>query len=327
MGAVNDLIDVRVDDATSEIQDLIAGLSETPRLIPTVYGYDERGSDLYARICDLETYYPYRTEWELLSRNIDSICGLVKRDEIVELGCGTATKSELLLNRMSATPGGSSRYVPIDVSEEMLMRTSARLAGSIDGLEVWPVAGDYHSGLKVVEQRPEASRLFMFMGSSLGNMSEQKRHELLTGIRSAGSRGDVLMIGVDFDKSRAALETAYNDPPGYDLWHNFLTNRLACLNRLFGGDFDPSAFESRLSYNTDACRMEAQIWPKADVAFHLADLNLRGVVKADERVTVDTSHKFKADELDELLDAVGMRILESYEEPSVKYALLLVEMT
>ncbi|WP_191259831.1 L-histidine N(alpha)-methyltransferase [Amycolatopsis oliviviridis] len=94
MGAVNDLIDVRVDDATSEIQELIAGLSEAPRLIPTVYGYDERGSDLYAWICDLDSYYPYRTEWELLSRNIDSISDLVKRDEMVELGCGTANGSQ-----------------------------------------------------------------------------------------------------------------------------------------------------------------------------------------------------------------------------------------
>jgi dimethylhistidine N-methyltransferase len=326
MGAVNDLIDVRVDDATSEIRDLIAGLSEAPRLIPTDYAYDERGSDLYARICDLETYYPYRTEWTLLTRNVDSICGLAKMDEIVELGCGTATKSELLLSRAAIKSPVPLRYVPIDVSEEMLRRTSARLAGSIDGLEVWPIAGDYHSGLSVVERQPEASRLFLFMGSSLGNMSEQKRRELLVNIRSAGRPGDLMVIGVDFDKPSSVLEMAYNDPPGFDLWHNFLTNRLTCLNRVFDGDFDPSVFDSRLAYNADARRVEAQIWPRVDVEFCLAGLDLRGVVQAGERVTVDTSHKFRDDELNELLDTAGMRIMESYEEPAVKYSLLLVEM-
>lgn len=326
MGAVNDLIDVRVDDATNEIRDLIAGLSEVPRLIPTVYGYDERGSELYARICDLETYYPYHTEWTLLTRNVDSICDLVNIDEIVELGCGTAVKSELLLSRASVKSQAPLRYVPIDVSEEMLRKTSARLADSIDDLEVWPIAGDYHRALSVVEQQPKASRLFLFMGSSLGNMSEQKRYELLMNIRSAGQHGDLLVIGIDFNKPRSVLENAYNDPPECDLWHNFLTNRLICLNREFDGDFDPSVFDSRLAYNTDARRVEAQIWPRADVEFCLADLNLRGVIKAGERVTVDTSHKFEVDELHQLLDTVDMRIMKSYEEPTMKYALLLVEM-
>jgi L-histidine N-alpha-methyltransferase len=326
VGAVNNLIDVRVDDATSEIRDLIAGLSEAPRLIPTVYGYDERGSDLYAQICDLETYYPYHAEWSLLTRNIKSICDLANIDEIVELGCGTAIKSELLLNQASIKSQVPLRYVPIDVSVEMLRRTSSRLAGSIDGLEIWPIAGDYHSGLSVVEQQPKASRLFLFMGSSLGNMSEQKRRELLVNIRSAGQRGDLMMVGVDFDKPRSILEGAYNDPPECDLWHNFLTNRLTCLNRSFDGDFNPSVFDSRLVYNTDARRVEAQIWPRVDVEFRLANLNLQGVIKAGERVIVDTSHKFKIDELNELLDTAGMRIMESYEEPAVKYSLLLVEM-
>ncbi len=327
MGVVNDLIDVRVDDATSEIRDLITGLSEAPRVIPTVYGYDERGSELYAEICDLESYYPYRTEWNLLKSNVDSICNLVNVNEVVELGSGTATKSELLLDRLSSKSQVPLKYVPIDISEEMLSRTSARLADSIDSLEVWPIAGDYHRGLSVVEQRPKVPRLFLFMGSSIGNMSEQKRRELLINTRSAGERGDLMMMGVDFDKSRSILENAYNDPPGYDLWHHFLTNRLACLNHLFGGDFDPSQFDSRLVYNTDACRMEARIWPRSDTEFRLAELNLRGKIKAGENVIVDTSHKFKVDELDELLDSAGMRIMESYEEPAVKYSLLLLEMT
>src|ERR1700753_230123 len=209
MGAVNDLIDVRVDDATSEVRDLIAGLSSAPRVIPTVYGYDERGSELYARICELETYYPYRTEWALLTRNVDSICDLAKKtSEIVELGSGTATKSELLLSRAAAKSQGPLKYVPIDVSEEMLMKTSARLADAIDGLDVSPVAGDYHSGLSVVGRQQKTSRLFLFMGSSLGNMSEQKRRELLADVRSAGQRGDLMLIGVDYHKPTSVLETA-----------------------------------------------------------------------------------------------------------------------
>lgn len=326
MGAVNDLIDVRVDDATSEIRDLVAGLSAAPRVIPTVYGYDERGSDLYAQICEMETYYPYRAEWALLKGNVGSICDRATVAEVVELGSGTATKSELLLRQAALQSREPLKYVPIDVSEEMLKRTSDRLSDSIEGLEVWPVAGDYHSGLSVVARRPAASRLFLFMGSSLGNMSEQKRRELLADVRSAGRPGDLMIVGVDFHKSPSVLETAYNDPPGFDLWHHFLTNRLVSLNRSFGGDFDPSVFASRLVYNTDARRMEARIWPRVDVEFHLADLDLRGTISAGEVVTVDTSHKFTPDELDELLDSSGMRIMESYEESDAKYSLLLLEL-
>jgi L-histidine N-alpha-methyltransferase len=43
------------------LEDVIAGLSGSPKRLPCKYFYDQRGSELFDRICTLEEYYPTRT--------------------------------------------------------------------------------------------------------------------------------------------------------------------------------------------------------------------------------------------------------------------------
>ena len=47
------------DDMLSEV---IAGLRSKPKTLPCKYFYDAEGSRLFDRICELEEYYPTRTE-------------------------------------------------------------------------------------------------------------------------------------------------------------------------------------------------------------------------------------------------------------------------
>ncbi|MGB3622517.1 MAG: L-histidine N(alpha)-methyltransferase, partial [Ketobacter sp.] len=48
--------------------DVLTGLSQQQKTLPSKYFYNSRGSRLFDRICDLEEYYPYRTELSLLPR-------------------------------------------------------------------------------------------------------------------------------------------------------------------------------------------------------------------------------------------------------------------
>ena len=46
---------------------LVAGLSASQKSIPPRFLYDEAGSRLFDRICELPEYYPTRTELSILS--------------------------------------------------------------------------------------------------------------------------------------------------------------------------------------------------------------------------------------------------------------------
>src|ERR1700754_452670 len=48
------------------LTEAIAGLSESPRTLPCKFFYDERGSELFQKICELPEYYVTRAELQIL---------------------------------------------------------------------------------------------------------------------------------------------------------------------------------------------------------------------------------------------------------------------
>lgn len=85
----------------SDIADLKSGLHLSPKHIPCGYLYNDRGSQLYEEITKLEEYYPFKTEKELLSQHASQIVSSIPAGSIiVELGCGNAEKTSVLLHAL-----------------------------------------------------------------------------------------------------------------------------------------------------------------------------------------------------------------------------------
>src|SRR5690606_35953669 len=107
------------------LDDVLDGLRRRPRSIPCKYLYDERGSRLFDRICELGDYYLTRAEIAILSTCAADIAAEIgPRTLLVELGSGSSTKSPLLLEAFVEPVG----YLPIDISEEHLLRAAGRTA-------------------------------------------------------------------------------------------------------------------------------------------------------------------------------------------------------
>ena len=82
---------------------LLEGLTKTPKEIACKYFYDEAGSRLFDRICDLPEYYQTRTETALLTRHAGEIAALMGPGaEIVEFGAGSLRKARILLDALEA---------------------------------------------------------------------------------------------------------------------------------------------------------------------------------------------------------------------------------
>ena len=67
--------------------DVRAGLTSPFKELSPRYFYDERGSELFERITELEEYYPTRCEREILDGEADEICEAANRPaSLIELG-------------------------------------------------------------------------------------------------------------------------------------------------------------------------------------------------------------------------------------------------
>src|SRR2546423_14337025 len=82
---------------TEFCEQVIDGLSQQPRTLPCKFFYDEAGSALFSKICELPEYYITRTEMRILrerGREIGNALGRVI--ELIGLGTGAGTKTQIL---------------------------------------------------------------------------------------------------------------------------------------------------------------------------------------------------------------------------------------
>src|SRR4051812_1359412 len=196
------------------LDDVRESLARTPRELSPKYFYDERGSQLFEEITRLPEYYLTRAEREILEARADDIVRTVVPCTLVELGAGSAEKTRVLLRAMHAQREHSESitYVPIDVSEEFLDQTRARLEAEDDRLRVVPLVADIGGELPL--PRVERPVLFAFLGSTIGNFASADAIGLLRRVRAQMGLRDRLLLGTDLRKDAAVLNAAYNDAAG-----------------------------------------------------------------------------------------------------------------
>ena len=128
-----------------------AGLTAPTKQLPCRFFYDRPGSALFEEICRLPEYYIPRAEQEILAARAAEIVGLFPEAiTMVELGCGNAAKTRLLIGE-ALRQHGALRYVPVDISRAMLEETCGALLRDYPALEVVAVAGEYEAGVFLLE--------------------------------------------------------------------------------------------------------------------------------------------------------------------------------
>jgi len=301
-------------DVTAFGQDLVAGLSATPRSISPKYFYDAEGSALFDRICELPEYYPTRTEVAILRDQAAHIAEAIgPRAEIVEFGAGSLMKIRLLLDAMDRP----SRYLPIDISGEHLGQAAARLQQDYAGLEVVPVVADYTQDLILPRPAKGAGRrVGFFPGSTIGNFTPpQALHFLRMAARVL--RGGALLLGADLFKDPALLHAAYNDAQGVTAAFNL--NLLARANRELGADFDLEQFAHSAFYNAPMRRIEMHLVSLKDQRVHLGGREF--AFAEGESLHTENSHKFTVESLRALAIEAGFTPGRVWTDPGRLFSL------
>jgi dimethylhistidine N-methyltransferase len=298
MSATNlSMLETGADEASHVELEIIAGLSQKPKQISPKYFYDKKGSALFDAITELDEYYVPRVEREIFMQHREEICATVgKGVTLIEPGAGSCEKIRWLLPELEP-----AAYVPMDISSEHLQASAAALSDDYAELKVTPQVCDHTRGIELSEAAREASPVFFYPGSSVGNFEPAAAVEFMRTMRAQMDDAGGLLIGVDTKKDEQVLHSAYNDAAGVTAKFNI--NVLDNVNRLLEGDIDTDKFTHHALYNDEHGRIEMHL---RCTGKHSAQLAGHQVEFAEgELVHTENSYKYHPEEFIGLAKQAG----------------------
>ncbi len=299
-------------------RDVRAGLQSSPKSLPPKWFYDSVGSDLFDQITRLPEYYPTRAEAEILRARSAEIADVTGADTLVELGSGTSEKTRLLLDALHQA-GSLRRFVPFDVDASILSQAATAIQAEYPGIEIAAVCGDFEKHLNEIPRG--GRRLFVFLGSTIGNLQPGVRSEFLAALASALQPGDGLLLGTDLVKDIGRLVRAYDDSAGVTAQFN--RNVLEVVNRELDADFDVEAFRHVASWNSDEERMEMSLQVDQSHKVYIRALDLAVEFEAGEKLLTEVSCKFRPEGVAAELAQAGLRCTQWWTDAAGDFGLSL----
>jgi len=297
--------DVAADDLRAAAR---AGLRQRVPTLPCKFFYDEEGSRLFDRICELDEYYVTRTEAQIMAEHVAAMAAAIgPRCRLVEFGSGSSTKTRALLDHLVEP----TAYVPVDISRDHLLSTAVDLQRDYPGLTVRPVSADYTQDLTLPPKSDAAERTVVyFPGSTLGNFGPDEAIAFLRRIHKLVGPNGGLLLGVDMVKDRDVLRAAYNDAEGVTAAFN--RNVLVRLGRESEVQVDPEGFEHLAVWDEDQARIEMRLVARGDQAI-VVD-GERFEIPDGHHILTEYSHKYTAESIARIAGAAGFDIQDRWTD-------------
>ena len=230
--------------------DVLEGLSRYPKKLPSKYFYDKIGDGLFEAIMMSDDYYLTRCEMEIFTHQTKEIVGSLAIQntdfELIELGPGNCVKTMHLLGVLTEA-NVSFKYVPIDISENVIAELQSILPARYPDLEFSGLVGDYFGTLASHCLLSDRRKIVMCLGGNIGNMTIAETSQFCKSLRRHLQPGDQCVIGFDLIKNPAIIKRAYDDSQG--LTREFNLNLLVRINRELGADFRIDQFDHYCNYD------------------------------------------------------------------------------
>ena len=293
------------------------GLTSSPKTLPSIYFYDDHGSDLFDQITELPEYYLTRLETEILEQHADGLIARFAPHELMEIGAGFARKTRILLSAMHRAGLGDG-YVPIDVSDAALKHAGIALTDAYEWLTVRAYVGDFGNDLHRVPRG--GNRIVAFLGSTLGNLSPKDRPAFLAEVAASVFEGDVFLLGVDLIKEEATMVAAYNDSQGVSAAFN--KNILSVINRTLDGNLPLDAFDHETAFFPDTGCMKQSLRANRDVSATLESIDLTIDFASGEAVHTEWSCKFTIEGISAELAEAGLTVTDALTDSNNHFAVI-----
>ncbi len=222
----------------------------------------------------------------------------VKKLNIIDIGCGNGEPIAPILDELSKQDI-ELRYVPIDISQEMLDLAEKFAKDNYDDIETKAIVLDFEMGnfsdVMFELKEDDYSNLLLFLGSTLGNHSGRQR--VLTNFRDSMSSDDYLIIGVEltnFSKINRILPHYEGELP---------QNFLYFMPEHIGIPKDKTDYD--VSWNDKLNQVEVRLVLKESVNVKIGAEEF--TLEQDEQILLSRSVKFAEWTITKLLSEVGFR--------------------
>ena len=215
------------------------------------------------------------------------------------------------------------RYIPIDISSEILYETSKNLQKRWPEIDIHPICADItklpHE--QIQNSLDSLAPVVFFPGSTIGNFNSEGTNKLLKGVLSIIRKNGQLILGIDLEKNKETLLKAYDDSQKITAAFNLnLVDRL--VNEL-GADIKKSNFKHLVKYNTDKQRIEMHLLALCDMSFKI-DNNVI-TLKKGETIHTESSRKYNLDSFNSFLNELGLKITRLFTDDRRYFAVLVIE--
>ncbi len=291
-------------------KEVLTGLRNTPKNLPSKYFYDDAGSLIFQEIMDMPEYYLPEAEFEIIETRSEEIAKRINTSQldIIELGAGDGRKMVHFIEVLSEQIPDLN-YFPLDISMHILEINALLIRQRVPMVAYSPMAGDYFKTLPELKQRTNP-RLIAFGGSNIGNFKNAEAVDFLKFIKGELKSGDFFLLGVDLKKNPKKILSAYNDPHGIS--RRFNLNLLTRINRELNGGFDLASFDHYATYHPISGAAESFL-----VSLKAQHVQIGEVIiefGKDEVIQTEISQKYDLKLLKELSSASGMILDSSYSD-------------
>lgn len=301
-------------------EDVEKGLSANPKFLSSKYFYDDEGSRLFQEIMKLPEYYLTRSEYEIFSKRTEEIfdafeAGKIEFD-LIELGAGDGSKTFLLIDYFLKR-NADFRYVPIDISAEALNSLTQQFKKQFPALNLQTEQGDYFKTLETFSQKSDKKKISLFLGSNIGNFSEQQALEFFKELRDVMNERDFLFIGFDLHKNPKTILNAYDDSQGVTVKFNL--NLLKRINRELGADFNIEEFSHYASYHPLERAARSFLISQKDQTVNIKSLGKTFEFKKWEPIYMEVSQKYGEKMIEALAAESGFSVAENFYDENKFY--------
>lgn len=292
-------------DQVAERVRLVTGLRATYATIEPKYFYDELGCALYAAICQLDEYYPTRTERAIFQSFRSEIAEAVGLGgTLVDMGAGDCCKAMSWLPYLQP-----ARYLAVDIAGPTMETSLTNMAPEFPEIDMVGLITDFSEQLELPPELVDGRTTLFYPGSSIGNFTPVNAVKFLQQMRRYATNG--LLIGVDAKKEKARLDAAYADALGVTAAFNL--NALRHINRELDSDFVESRWKHVGQYNEALGRIEMHL-----ESLETQQVNIDGVARsfaAGERIHSENSYKYSQAEFEAMLREAGFINVRVWTDP------------
>lgn len=223
----------------------------------------------------------------------------IKTVNIIDFGCGDGIPMLPVIEFLHQKT--KVRYIPVDISQEMISEAKKTLANKFPEIEIMPILTDFEKGeilesILQLTKAPHTLNYFFLLGNTLGNFDNTEK--ILSNLKLSMFSDDYLIIGNQIANLLASSKFVeyYHSREVYDLVVSTLKNY----------EMDCSFEEYAVRWNSHQKQIEMLLLLKEDKSITIGDYTIH--FGKGEEILLATSKKFAEETLVEEFNKVGFRV-------------------